>query len=339
MAAELTILFACAGRRIELIQAFRAASKRLEIDLKVIALDGSPQAPALYVADEAHLAPPIRSDEYIPYLVDLARKTDASALLPTIDTDLRKLAEARDQFDAVNCAALIGAPDIIDICSDKSLTFRFLRDSGIETPRTWTPEELDLNALPAMPLFLKPRAGSASKAVQKITTAEELAFFLPRTEAPIVQEFIAGTEYTLDVYVGLTGKARCVVPRRRLQVRGGEVHKGVTVKDAAIMQAGRKLADALGDSPRGLITLQCIVDEQQHIRFIEINPRFGGGAPLGIAAGADYPRWLMQELLGQTPDVSDDWQDGLAMYRYDWSVFAPLADEIGQAHRDAPPFA
>jgi len=95
------------------------------------------------------------------------------------------------------------------------------------------------------------------------------------------------------------------------------------------MAAGKRLVEALGPSLRGLITLQCIVTPERRIRFIEINPRFGGGAPLGIAAGADYPAWLLQELSGQTPRIAfDGFRHGLCMLRYDWSVFVSLDDDL-----------
>lgn len=109
------------------------------------------------------------------------------------------------------------------------------------------------------------------------------------------------------------------------------------------MEAGRAVVERLGRSLRGLVTLQCIVTPQDRIRFIEINPRFGGGAPLGIAAGADYPAWLIQELLGQAPAIAfDGFRHGLCMSRYDWSVFLPLGNDLAQTPtrplRPFPPF-
>ncbi|GAG41017.1 unnamed protein product [marine sediment metagenome] len=103
----------------------------------------------------------------------------------------------------------------------------------------------------------------------------------------------------------------------------------MVVKDPEIMEAGKRVVEALGPSLRGLVTLQCIVTSDRRIRFIEINPRFGGGAPLGIAAGADYPAWLIQELRGQTPEIEfDGFRHGLCMLRYDWSAFVPLDDNL-----------
>jgi hypothetical protein len=65
--------------------------------------------------------------------------------------------------------------------------------------------------------------------VHKLDEPRDLEYFLSKARDPIVQEFVDGIEHTLDVYVGLTGEPRCVVPRRRWQTRGGEVSIGVTV--------------------------------------------------------------------------------------------------------------
>ena len=51
----------------------------------------------------------------------------------------------------------------------------------------------------------------------------------------IVQDYVPGAEYTLDIYRGRDGKVHCVVPRQRLAVRSGEVEKGLTVADADLM--------------------------------------------------------------------------------------------------------
>jgi carbamoyl-phosphate synthase large subunit len=339
----LTLLISCVGRRVELVQAFRAAARRLNVSLRVIATDRSATAPAFACADVAEIAPSIDAPGYVPHLLDLARRFQAGALIPTIDTDLPVLAANRAAFEQIGCTPLIGGPDIIRICRDKIETHRFLRDAGIDTPDTHLPDELGgLQAL-RFPYIVKPRFGSASQQVHKIDDRADLDYYLRKGDQPIVQEFVNGVEHTLDVYVGLTGQPRCVVPRRRWQTRGGEVSKGVVVKDREIMDAGRHVVERLGSSLRGLVTLQCIVTQERRIRFIEINPRFGGGAPLGIAAGADYPGWLIQELLGRSPSIAfDGFRHGLCMSRYDWSVFLPLGDDLAQMPatplRPYPPF-
>jgi carbamoyl-phosphate synthase large subunit len=325
----LTLLISCVGRRVELVQAFRSAARRLGVDLCLIASDTTPTAPALNCADGRVLVPPISDDGYVPALLDTVRKHEVDALIPTIDTDLLPISEHRDAFENAGCIPLIADPDVINVCRDKVLTHQFLRDHGIDTPATYTPEAIKGIRNHHYPYFIKPRFGSASQLVHKVEDQLDLDFYLQKIGSPIVQEFVDGLEHTLDVYVGLNGVPRCVVPRARWQVRGGEVSKGVVVKDLEIMEAGKQVVDALGRSLRGVVTLQCIVTRDRRIRFIEINPRFGGGAPLGIAAGADYPAWLIEELRGQTPEIAfDGFRHGLCMLRYDWSAFVPLDDEL-----------
>ncbi len=104
--------------------------------------------------------------------------------------------------------------------------------------------------------------------------------------------------------------------------------KALIVKDPALMATGRRVAEALGDC-RGVITVQCIVTPDRRIRVIEINPRFGGGVPLAIHAGADFPRWILSECLGKRPRINPTgFRGDVAMLRFDDSVFVPRASKL-----------
>ncbi len=333
-----TVLFTCVGRRVELLQAFRSAARRLGLPLRLVGLDSDITAPALCCADDAVIVPRATDARYIPAVLDAVRQYQGGLLIPTTDTDLPVLSQHRAQIAAAGCTPLIAEAEIIQTCRDKLETYAHLRRHGIDTPETFTPDQIRAVASPRFPLFIKPRTGSASQWVHKIADAVDLDYYLRRVADPIIQEFVEGTEHTLDVYVGLSGVVRCVVPRARWQVRGGEVSKGVVVKDLEVMEAGRRLVETLGPSPRGVVTLQCIVTPQRRIRFIEINPRFGGGAPMAIAAGADFPAWLLQEFTGQAPRIDfDGFRHGLCMLRYDWSMFVPLDPDLKP--RLAPPMS
>lgn len=331
---KLTLLFTCVGRRIELLQAFRAAAARLNIELRLVAVDRSPTAPGMACADAAHGAPSADSDRYIDFVCDVIAAEGVHALIPTIDHDLPVLAANKPRLRAAGCVPLVCNPDVVRVGRDKIETFHFLKRHGFDTPETWTLDEVLARHTHEFPYFLKPRYGFAAIGARRVADLDELRFHGRRIDEAIVQEFVGGQEYTLDAYVGLGGATRCVVPRARWQVRAGEVIKGVVVKDPQIMSAGTRLTDQLGSGAVGVITLQCIVTPERRIRFIEINTRFGGGAPLAIAAGADFPAWLMLELLGERPDIRPDgFRHGLCMLRYDWSAFVPLDEALTPAVR------
>jgi carbamoyl-phosphate synthase large subunit len=112
-----------------------------------------------------------------------------------------------------------------------------------------------------------------------------------------------------------------VVPRLRIEVRSGEVSKSRVVKDSRIMAQARRVVELLGAGP-GVITVQLFRTKDGRLRFNEINPRFGGGAPLSIQAGADFPKWILQELTGKEPQIAPrGFTNGLTMLRYDDEVW------------------
>ncbi len=318
---DVRVLFTSAGRRIELMQAFAQAARALGIRGHWQTADIDPCIPAACLAEKAHLVPPIESREYVPALLRIARREKIDLLIPLIDNDLLKLADARERFARIGCGAVISAPDVVRTCRDKIRMFEFLTRHGLDTPRTWTGRQALRLKRHRFPYFLKPRTGSASKGNYIVHDVRHLKTLLQVVPEPIVQEFVRGVEHTLDVYTGFDGRPRCVVPRQRIEVRGGEVTKARTVRHEGIIAAGVRVAEALKHCT-GLITIQLILTPGGRIRIIEVNPRFGGGAPLGIRAGANSPKWLLAEWLGKEPRIRiDQFQDGLLMLRYHQAFF------------------
>ena len=87
------------------------------------------------------------------------------------------------------------------------------------------------------------------------------------------------------------------------------------------MSEAARLVETLGAGP-GVITLQLFLTADDKVKFIEINPRFGGGVPLSIKAGANFPKWILQELLGRKTNIRfDGFKDNLIMLRYDGEVW------------------
>jgi carbamoyl-phosphate synthase large subunit len=153
----------------------------------------------------------------------------------------------------------------------------------------------------------------------KVNNTEELYFYFNRIKNPIVQEFVEGKEYTIDCICGMDGRPVSVVPRERLEVRAGEVSKSRTCKDAAIIDAAVDVCEKLGAI--GPITIQCIKTAQGDIKFIEINPRVGGGVPLTFEAGVDYGTILKKMAMGEKVEPLIGQFKEITMLRYDEAVF------------------
>jgi carbamoyl-phosphate synthase large subunit len=329
---DVAVLFTCIGRRVSLLRSFQEAARQLGLRASFCGTDTSKLSPALQLCDQAFLVAPTTHEEYVGQLLSIVRRQAVRLLVPTVDLDLLVLARHRGRFEELGCRVLVSDPDVIDTCQDKRRTFGFLKKNGFGTPVTMsirTALAADRRGELTWPCFLKRWDGYASRDNAVAHNRADLRFFARRIPNAICQEFMEGTEYTCDAYVDFDMCVRCVVPRRRLEVRAGEVSKGQVVKHPEIMDQARRVVELLGAGP-GVITLQLFVTKNNEVRFTEINLRFGGGAPLSIRAGADFPRWILQELTGVRPEMEfDGFTDGLVMLRYDAEVWLQEADLRG----------
>jgi len=103
------------------------------------------------------------------------------------------------------------------------------------------------------------------------------------------------------------------------------VSKGQTVYDPELIDYCATVAKGL--ETRGPITVQCILREGSPY-FTEVNARFGGGVPLGIAAGVDSPKWLLALAAGLSVDTPPlgSYTAGLYLTRYDESLIMSEGD-------------
>jgi len=312
-------LFCSVGRRVELVRAFRHAYEALDVDGRIVATDIDPLAPALQVVDVPYIVPRITDPAYIPTLVEICRQERIDLVFPLIDPDIPILAAHREEIETTGAKVAVVSAEAAEITADKWRTTAFFRSLGLPTPQSWLPEQVPINDL-AFPVFIKPRRGSGAKSAFKVHNADELRFFMNYVPDPIIQEYLPGPEITNDVVCDLKGEVLGVASRQRIEVRWGEVAKGVTIRDQTIIDACVGIAQAL--PAIGPITVQCIMkDDVPH--FTEINARMGGGLPLAIAAGVDAPRWLLARAADVDLDIPPlgTYQTGLYMTRFDDSFF------------------
>ncbi len=315
---EINVLILSAGRRVELVNCFKAARDKLKISGKVYAADMNGTAPALFFADGYFLVPRISADDYIDAIIKVCNENDISLIVPTIDTELEKLAQNKEKIEkATRARVLISDYKAVSICCDKFKTAQFFKEHGFGYPKVISDEDIKTKNY-KFPLFIKPLNGSSSINAFKVNNEKELEFFKEYVKEPILQECVSGREYTVDCFSDFDGNTVTVVPRLRIATRSGEVLKGRIEKNASLIADVKKLIKAFGFI--GQITVQCFLCDSGEIKYIEINPRFGGGAPMSIMAGADSCENLYRLLLGEKLSYTESWQDGVTFARFDGSV-------------------
>lgn len=328
---RLNILFTSSGRRVSLIKHFRDTLNAMGIEGTIITTDYKANAPTAFISDYHEIAPRVVDEkEYTKFIKGLVLKYKVDLIIPLIDTELRLMSLIKGEIQELGATILVSSPEIIDISNDKRITYEFFKANNIRTSEVYDIASSLANPNMRFPCILKPSNGSSSIGVTKINNQEELRFFSTYRPDLLLQEFIEGEEYTVDVLVDFSGRILSVVPRLRIETRAGEVSKGMTVKNSIIIEETYKLAEKLKGAV-GCITIQCFLTKNDEVVFIEVNPRFGGGIPLSIGAGADFPLWIIQMLLGVEIDTRiDDWNDGVVMLRYDSEIFTSRSDFVSK---------
>jgi carbamoyl-phosphate synthase large subunit len=309
-------LLTSAGRRNYLVEYFQEA---LRGQGKVFAADAKSSAPALQEADGIFLVPPIGHKHYLDALLEFCQQEEIALLIPLNDLELPHLAAARARFAEVGTTVVVSAPEVIGRCFDKWETYRFLRAEGVLTPQTYLSLQDAQEALAqgtlSFPLVLKPRWGSASIGIEFPQDEDELELSyalsqrrLARTalsgigdpdQALLIQEFVVGDEYGLDIVNDLAGSYVTTFVKQKLGMRAGETDSAVTVAHEPL----RALGETLGRSLGHLGNLDCDVFLNEAGAWVlELNPRFGGGYPFSHVAGANLPAALIAWARGEAPD-------------------------------------
>ncbi len=315
----MNVLISAAGRRVRLVQLFRAALREAGVSGRVLACDASPLSAALLAADDFFLVPSACDPGHVPFLLEACARREIRLLVSVNDHELRPLAEARDLFEEAGIYVAIVGAEAARVARDKRLTRAWLAARGYPVPRGWSPEHLPPERELPFPLVVKPACGSAGIGVRVVADAAQLRSALGALEDPVIEEREAGREFTVNVLASREGELVCAVPHLRLEVRAGEVSKGRTFRHPELDRIAERL---VLDLPRcrGPFNFQGFLDGDG-VRLTEINVRFGGGYPLAQAAGARFPEWLIREQRGEPlPRAFTGWQSDVVMLRYDQEI-------------------
>jgi len=316
----MNILITSAGRRVSLVSYFIKEVKHLfGGHASVFTSDLNPSMSAACTISDGSFKVGYFSDpDYMEHLLTMCLKNKIKLIIPTLDPELRLLAQNREKFLKHGIILVISDDSFIKICRDKRLTNQFFKEKGFLVPK-----EVD-KTKPSFPVFIKPIDGSSSKDLYFIDHKDKISPYLLKQDNLMWMEYLSNKEYdeyTIDLYYNKNSTLCCIVPRIRIATRGGETNKGITQKNKSIIDFVKKKLGQL-DGARGCLTLQIFKHKISDVIYgIEINPRFGGGYPLSYLSGANYPKNIINEyLLDKSVKYSETWDDKKLLLRYDFEL-------------------
>lgn len=312
----MNILITSAGRRVSLVKAFKSSSEFLGTNSKVFITDlNLKRSPAKYFADDSFRTGLFSDPSYIDRLLEICLENSISVVIPTLDTELVLLAKSKSRFNANGIDIVISDLYLIEILRDKITTNTFFASLNVKTPIIYNKDNLKF------PVFLKPLTGSNSKGIYRAENINEVKPSDLVSENMMILENIDNSiydEYTIDLYYDQYSALKCVVPRIRLKVVGGESNQGVTRKNEVLDYVKGRFSFLEGAI--GCLTLQVFSNKLNPLDIIgiEINPRFGGGYPFSLNAGANFPEFIIREyILKEHIEYFDKWKNNCLNIRYE----------------------
>ena len=280
----MNILIASAGRRTKLVEYFM---NEFNQDGQVVVTDCDYLAPTMHIGAKSYIVPKINDEKYIDELLKICKLEKIDAILSLIDPELSILANNSKYFDEIGVKVLVSDFDTTELCFDKMAMFDFLEENNFRCAKTYC--DLDKFKIDTelekvkFPVFVKPRTGSASLGINKVTNMKHLELLLELGEDLIIQEFLHGQEYGVDVYTDFLSKdIISIFAKKKVRMRSGETDKAVSFKDEKLFDLIYEFVKKLGTV--GTVDIDVFeVDGEYYIS--EVNPRFGGGHLIAYEIG------------------------------------------------------
>lgn len=314
---NINILVTSSGRRTKLLEYFKRTFNGIG---KLVVTDMSSIAPTIYFADKHYLVPNICDENYFDIICDIIKKENIKGVFSLIDPELSMLSENEDKILSLGAKAIVSPKAVCDICFDKYKMYKFCTENGINTVKTYlTIEDFEADYKLSkidFPVFVKPKCGSASIGINKVYNIDELKLIISQNDNLIIQELMRGQEYGVDVYTDLISKKIVsIFIKKKLVMRAGETDKAVSYKNEKLFEMVKAFIEKLGTLGQADID---IFEKDGEFYISEVNPRFGGGYPIAFECGCNFPKYILNNLMGieNNPEIGN-YEAGIYMMKYD----------------------
>ena len=229
-------------------------------------------------------SPYANMEEYIPFLINLAKKENVKYIFPLTDLEIDVINKQRDKFEKENLVVCISSPETLSIARDKYALFSaFENENCVLSIPTFTASD-DLTQLP-YPCVAKPKGGRSREGLFYLQNKEQLSNIGDITNY-IFQEKINGNVCCVDFVRDPNTKESFCVPREELlRTKNGA---GTTVRvfnDTSLSELVKYIGGKLNIC--GVVNMEFIKNDSGFY-LIDINPRFSAGIAFSCKTGYDF---------------------------------------------------
>lgn len=313
----MNILISSSGRRTKLVEYF---INEFSNDGKVIVTDCDYLAPTMYIGAKGYIVPRITDENYIDEIIKICKMENINAIMSLIDPELSLLAKNKLKFEEIGVKVLVSEYEVTELCFDKMAMFKFLEENNFNCAKTYCDinkfkKDLESSSV-KFPVFVKPRTGSASLGINKVDNIKHLEILFELSDDLIIQEFLDGQEYGVDVYTDFISKEIIsIFAKKKIRMRSGETDKAVSIKDEKLFNIISNFVAKLGTL--GPIDID-VFEVNGEYYLSEVNPRFGGGHLLAYECGDNYPIYIKNNLnnVSNNPNIGN-YEESVYMIKHD----------------------
>jgi carbamoyl-phosphate synthase large subunit len=260
-------------------------------DGRILSTDADPLSAGLYLADDFRVVPKAKDPEFYPTLKRLIQEYDVKLIFPTSGFDIYEFARHKRELEAMGVVVAMSDIDAMLTCANK-WDFYLKTHGAFPMPET----SRQAAGWQRFPCFVKPIYGKGSRNSHRCATRGELEYHTSQSRDMLIQEYLPGEEYTVDVLSDLSGAPILAVPRVRVETKDGISSKGRVLRDPEMERLCLEIARHL--NLKGPTCMQLKRDEEGRLKFLEINPRIGGGSMFTTLAGVNIPMLLLDLVNG-----------------------------------------
>lgn len=260
-------------------------------------------------------------ENYVRELFRICLHEKVDVLIPCNTNELESLSKASYVFDRIGTKVLISDIEGLAIANDKIKSYEFFKENHILTPATLITNSYDelrsfLDENEGKTFVIKQRHGCGSRGFRIIgrndnlltekpsgvfIEDEELKDLLNGEESYLVQEYLSGDEYTVDlvVYKGGTIASFCKLNE---DMENGVARKSTIVFNPYCIRQCVDVCKLL--KLHGNIGFDLKCNDEGYPVIIDVNPRLTATLSLGAKAGANFPYTALLIALREDIDAS-----------------------------------
>jgi carbamoyl-phosphate synthase large subunit len=303
---QVNVLVTSVSRKVSIVKAIRAAQTALNVTGEVWGGDSDEFALTRSLVDHFWAMPSL--DELTDdAIVAFCQRNEIGLLIPTRDGELQRFSAVRDALGRAGAHVPIGSAASIEMCNDKLAFAEHCVAAGLPS----IPTTIDLAGVVGDRLVVKARFGAGGRNAGVDVDRTRAAALAAEIGEFVVQPYVPGDEYSVDLYIERSGDPLGAVARRRVRVVSGESAITSVVDDDDLRTLAIRAALAL--DVRGHAVVQVIRSAEGDV-LLECNSRVGGASSAAWTAGLRSIDAMILEALGDRPPPMRD-QSPLTMTR------------------------